>query len=161
MICFRRTLVAFLAVTFLSAGATLAQTQRPYRGTVRSVRQLIMRIENRTDVFRNSLNAQNLSGVYGPNGENIDSLVSDLDRAVEQLQVRFNQGTTTSADAQEVLNRAALIQPLIGRDIRGANVIRNWNLLRADLNQAGECVLFVLAQDRPKLSGPGDAALQR
>ena len=49
MIVVRKTLVVFLAVVVLSAGATLTQGQRrSYRGTFRSVRQLILRIENRT-----------------------------------------------------------------------------------------------------------------
>src|SRR5947208_917319 len=56
MMVMRKNLVVLLAVVVLSAGATLTQAQRrSYRGTFRSVRQLILRIENRTDVFRNSL----------------------------------------------------------------------------------------------------------
>jgi YmgG-like glycine-zipper protein len=135
MIAIRRTLVAFLAVVVLSAGATFTQAQRQtYRGTARSVRQLILRIENRTDLFRNSINAQNQSRVYG--GENLNTLVDDLDRAVGQLRERFDSRQSTAADAQEVLNRAALIDRLItNRNIRGAAVLRNWTNLRADLNQ--------------------------
>jgi hypothetical protein len=50
MITVRKTLVAFFAVVVLSAGATLTQAQRQtYQGTNRSVRQLILRIENRTE----------------------------------------------------------------------------------------------------------------
>jgi len=135
MIAIRKTLVAFLAVVVLSAGATLTQAQRQtYRGTNRAVRQLILRIENRTDVFRNTINAQNQSRVYG--GENLNTLVDDLDRAVVQLRERFDSRQSTAADAQEVLNRAALIDRLItNRNIRGAAVVRNWTNLRADLNQ--------------------------
>lgn len=137
MIIVRKTLVAFLAVVALSAGATLTQAQRQtYRGSFRSVRQLILRIENRTDLFRNSLNAQNQSRIYGSSGENLDTLAQDLERAVDQLRERFDRRVSTTADAQEVLNRAAAIdQVLNNRSTRGAGVIRNWNNLRADLNQ--------------------------
>jgi hypothetical protein len=134
MIAIRKTLVAFLALVVLSAGATLAQAQRQtYRGTARSVRQLILRIENRTDIFRNSVNARN-QRVYG--GENLNTLVEDLDRAVVQLRERFDSRQSTAADAQEVLNRAALIDRLItNRNIRGAAVLSSWTNLRTDLNQ--------------------------
>lgn len=135
MIGIRKTLVALLAVMVLSAGTTLTQAQRQtYRGTSRSVRQLILRIENRTNVFRNTINAQTHSSVYG--AENLNSLVGDLDRAVVQLRERFDRRQSTAADAQEVLNRAVLIDRLItDRNIRGTAVLRDWTNLRADLNQ--------------------------
>jgi hypothetical protein len=134
MIAIRKTLVAVLALVVLSAGATLAQAQRQtYRGTARSVRQLILRIENRTDIFRNSISARN-QRVYG--GENLNTLVDDLDRAVVQLRERFDSRQSTAADAQEVLNRAALVDRLItNRNIRGTAVLSSWTNLRADLNQ--------------------------
>lgn len=137
MITIRKTLTAFLAVVVLSAGATLTQAQRQtYRGTTRTVRQLILRIENRTNVLRNSLNAQNQSRVYGTGGEDVNNLVQDLDTAVTQLRDRFDRRQSTAANAQEVLNRAALIERFIsGQNIRNAAVLRSWTNLRADLNQ--------------------------
>jgi len=134
MIAIRKTLLAFLAVAVLSAGATLTQAQRQtYRGTTRSVRQLILRIENRTDIFRNSINQ---SQRRIDSGENLNTLVDDLDRAVVQLRESFDRRQSTTADAQEVLNRAALIDRLItNRNIRGAAMLRNWTNLRADFNQ--------------------------
>ena len=137
MIAIRKTLTAFLAVLVLSAGATLTQAQRQtYRGTTRSVRTLILRIENRTNVLRNSLNAQNQSRVYGTGGEDVNNLVQDLDTAVTQLRERFDRRQSTAANAQEVLNRAALIDRLLnGRNIRNAAVLRSWTNLRTDFNQ--------------------------
>jgi hypothetical protein len=135
MIAIRKTVVALLAVMVLSAGATLTQAQRQtYRGTSRSVRTLILRIENRTNAFRNTINTQNQRRVYG--GENLNSLVDDLDRVVVQLRDRFDRRQSTAADAQEVLNRAALIDRLItNRSIRSAAVVSTWSNLRVDLNQ--------------------------
>lgn len=137
MIAIRKMLTAFLAVLVLSAGATLTQAQRQtYRGTTRSVRTLILRIENRTNVLRNSLNAQNQSRVYGTGGEDVNNLVQDLDTAVTQLRERFDRRQSTAANAQEVLNRAALIDRFItGQNIRNAAVLRSWTNLRTDLNQ--------------------------
>jgi hypothetical protein len=135
MIIVRKALVALLAVVLLSAGATLTQAQRQsYRGTYRSVRQLILRIENRTDLFRNSLNAQSQSRIYGGR-ENLDNLAQDLATSVEQLRDRFDRRVSTAADAQDVLNRAALIDRLVTQNVRSSVALRNWNNLRADLNQ--------------------------
>ncbi len=137
MIAIRKTLTAVLAVVVLSAGATLTQAQRQtYRGTTRTVRQLILRIENRTNVLRNSLNAQNQSRVYGTGGEDVNNLVQDLNTAVTQLRDRFDRRQSTAANAQEVLNRAALIERFITeQNIRNAGVLRSWTDLRTDLNQ--------------------------
>jgi hypothetical protein len=135
MTMIRKTIVAFLAVAVLSAGATLTQAQRQnYRGTFRSVRQLILRIENRTDLFRNSLNVQSQGRVYGTDGTNLENSLQDLKTAIGQLRTRFDRRETTAADVQEVLNRAASIERFIGRNIRGA-ALRNWTNLRADLTQ--------------------------
>lgn len=131
----RKAFVATLAVVLLSAGASLTHAQT-YRGTFRSVRQLILRIENRTDVLRNSLNAQSQTNIYGTPGERVETLVQDLDTAVEQLRMRFDQRQSTTADAQEVLNRAALVDRfLTARNVRNAAVVRSWTNLRTDLNQ--------------------------
>lgn len=138
MIATRKTLVGFLAVLILSAGATLTQAQRQtYRGTNRSVRQLILRIDNKTDILRNSLNAPSQAEVYGTRAEeNVNTFVQDLDTAVTQLRERFDRRQSTAADAQEVLNRAARLDRFFARrDTRNATINRNWTSLRADLNQ--------------------------
>lgn len=132
----RKTFVALLAMTLLSASAAFAQAQRQaYRGTFRTVRQLILRVDNRTDIFRNSVNTQGQGRVYGTGSNDMVTLANDLGEAVDQLRNRFDRRVATTSDAQEVLNRAAIIDQSIGRDDRGGGVIRNWNTLRTDLNQ--------------------------
>jgi hypothetical protein len=137
MIEIKKRLLAILALVVVVAGGTLSQAQaQTYRGTNRAVRQLILRIENRTDVLRNTLNAQNQTRIYRTGGENINTLVADLDTAVNQLRQNFDQRRSTAADAQEVLNRAALVDRfLTARPNRNTAVLRSWTMLRADLNQ--------------------------
>ena len=135
MIEIKRRLVTLLALVVVAWTGALTQAQT-YRGTTRAIRQLILRIENRTDVLRNTLNAQNQTRTYGTGAENINTVVQDLDTAVGQLRQNFDQRRSTTADAQEVLNRAAVIDQVINsRSIRNAAVIRSWTNLRADLNQ--------------------------
>jgi len=135
MIAIKKSFVMLLAVVVLSAGASLTQAQREtYRGNSRALRQLILRIETRTDAFRNSLNAQTRTNTV--RGETLDTLAQDLNTAVVQLRQRLDRRTATAGDAQEVLNRAALIdRAMTGRSVRNAAVARSWSNLRADLNQ--------------------------
>ncbi len=137
MIAIKKSFVALLAVVVLSAGATLTQAQRQtYRGTTRAVRQLILRIENHTDVFRNNWNAQSQTRIGIERPDNVSNLVEELDTAVLQLQERFDRRQSTAADVQEVLNRgAALDRVMSGRNIRNVTVARSWTNLRTDLNQ--------------------------
>jgi hypothetical protein len=162
MIATRKPFVALLAFVVLSAGATLAQAQRQvYRGTARSVQQLILQIENRTDVFRNTVNAQNQTHIYS--GENLNVLAQDLDTAVAQLRTGFDRRQSTKADAQEVLNRAALIdQALTGRNTRNAAVLRSWTNLRASLNQLASAYYLswpTVGQTYPPNGYPGQGSV--
>jgi len=114
MSAIKKSFVALLAVVLLAAGSSLTQAQREtYRGGSRALRQLILRIDNRTDAFRNTLNAQ--SSISAVRAERLDNLAQDLDAAVTQLRLGLDRGTSTSADAQEVLNRAALIDRVMTR----------------------------------------------
>jgi hypothetical protein len=132
----RKTVVALFAVALLAAGTALTQAQRQtYRGTFRSVQRLISRIDNRTDLLRTSINSPSERRVYGTSGQDVDTFVSDLDRSIELLQQRFNQRISTASDAQAVLQRGALIEPFMGREVRGAGALRHWNMLRTDLNR--------------------------
>ncbi len=127
----RKNLVALVVMVLLSSGVAHLQAQsQSYQGTFRSVRQLILRLENRATVFRNSVNAQNPSSINGEG--NLRSSVQDFDQAVEQLRLRFDQRVATTSDAQEVLQRAAETEARLGTRPRGV-VTRNWNLLRPDL----------------------------
>jgi hypothetical protein len=132
----RKTLVAFLVVILLAAGSLTQAQRQTYRGTTRSVRQLILRIENRTDILRNTINAQSQSRIYTSGGANLNNLINDLDRAVVQLHTRFDRRQSRAADVQDVLDHAALIDRFItDQNIRSAPVLRSWANLRADLNQ--------------------------
>ena len=132
---FRKTLLTFFALTLITASTTLAHAQRQsYRGTFRSVQQLISQLDNRTDLLRTSLNAQSQRRA-GTSGQDVEALLNDLDLAVETLQQRFHSRNSTAADAENVLRHAALIEPLMGNEVRGSGVLRHWNALRADLNR--------------------------
>ncbi len=132
-----KLLFATLSLVMLSLGVTVAQTQQGvYRGTNRSVRQTILRIENRTDTFRNSLQtALNRRGTTFPRSEDPFTLVSDFDQAVRLLHQRFDRRESTAADAQEVLNRASRIDDFMRRYALDAQTQGYWSSMRVDLNQ--------------------------
>jgi len=92
MITVRKSLVAIFAVLLISAGATLTPAQNQgYRGTFRSVRQLIVRMDTRASAFNNRIQNALATNNYGANREeNITNLTREFDDSVSRLRVQFD-----------------------------------------------------------------------
>src|SRR5215831_17034984 len=107
-----------VALAVLLGGVSLSVfgQQRPYRLNDQQMQQLLRRIENRTDVFRSSLNQQiNENGLDTPRGDRVDEFLRDFQAATVRLRDRFNNRQAVEADVQEVLNRASLIDRFMSR----------------------------------------------
>jgi len=137
MIMVRKTMAALMIALVFAAGASLTQAQRqPYRGTYRSMQQLLSRIGTGTDLLLSRVNTRNRTSVYDRNIQaDLGSSVQSLSSTVMQLRERFNSRTSTTADVQEVLNSAALVDRIIRGNTTDAVTLRTWTNLRADLNQ--------------------------
>jgi len=138
----RRLIATALSMTCLLLISMAAQAQtRTYRGTFQTVRRLIVRIENRSANFSNSLQnwaSRNPNAVYSPAaGEDINLFVRDFDESVRRLRDRFDARQATASDVQDVLNRAARIDVFLGRHTVDARTRNQWSLLRTDLNRLG------------------------
>src|SRR4051794_36009482 len=107
----RQTFSLALVLALAGLGMTAQAQRRTYGTTNLQTRQLIRRIENRTNIFRSSLNAAlDNSRLDGTRREdNISQFVSDFESATSQLRDRINSRQNVSADVQNVLDRAALI----------------------------------------------------
>ena len=136
----QRLIATALCVTSLLLVSTAAQAQtRTYRGTFQTVRRLIVRIENRSTNFNNSVQnwvSRNPNAAYSPAaGEDINLFVRDFDESVGRLRERFDARQATDSDVQDVLNRAARINVFLGRHTVDVRTRNQWSLLRTDLNQ--------------------------
>jgi hypothetical protein len=134
----RRIFSVAMVLAFASLMMATAQAQiNTSRTTNRQIRQLIIRIENRTDVFRSSLDARlDRSRINNTNAEDdINRMVADFENATNELRDRFNSRQAVSADVQNVLNQAALIDGFMRRNRLGARAERDWASLRVDLNE--------------------------
>lgn len=133
----RRFTATAFAIAVLLSGVTAMAQQRVYRGTYQSVRNLINRIDNQSNIFRTSLDAAlDQSRLEGTNAEdNINLFVRDFDASVDRLRERFNSRQSTASDAQEVLTRASLIDRFLSRRQLDARVHQNWATLRSQLDQ--------------------------
>ena len=91
----RRIIPMFLLV-MLGTLSVQAQIQGSYRGTFQSVRQLIVRIENRSGRFSANLNASlGTNGINNRAETNITGFASDFDVAVRRLRAFFDSRQAT------------------------------------------------------------------
>jgi len=135
-----------LVIALTSIGVAQAQTQNAQGGRSRreEARFVVTRIDNRTSVFRKSLDATlDRSKWDGTRAEdNINQLVKDFDSAVNSLRVslsdRDERRRESTDEVQEVLRRAVLIDNfLVNRRVRG-DVLDNWVALRGELDRLAQ-----------------------
>jgi hypothetical protein len=133
----RRIFSVALVLALAGLSLTAEAQRRPYRTTDMQVRQLIRRIETRTNTFRSTLDATlDRSRIDGTRQEdNINQLVGDFENATNTLRDRFNSRQSVSADVQNVLNQAALIDSFMRRNRVDVRAEQDWASLRVDLNE--------------------------
>lgn len=132
----RQVILTALVMALVGAGFSV-QAQRISRTDERNVRQLINRVERRTSDFRVSLDASiDGSRIDGTRREdNINQFVMDFQNSVTRLRQSFNQRQASTADMQEVLNRAATINDFLLRIRTSARVQTDWAGVRQDLDE--------------------------
>jgi hypothetical protein len=126
----------FAIVCLLAAGVLAQAQQRAYRGSYQSVRQVILRLENRANIFRNSMDnwSRGANASSGLN-ENINVTARDFNESVRRLRDSFDRRRTTTVEVQDVLTRASNIDDFIRRNSVDARAQNSWNSIRTDLNQ--------------------------
>jgi len=156
-----RNLLATLLMMGLMAVGVSSQWQGRSRGTFQSVQQLIHRIENHADLFRNSLDAElqrsSMDDMRATTRgqENITVFMNDFEGAVRRLHERFDRRESNATDAQEVLNRASLIDRFMSRRQLDSRTQQYWTNLRSDLDQLANAYRVSWPASGRGYGGPG------
>ena len=160
----RRFMTTLCAIVCLLAPGLLVQAQqRAYRGTYQSVRQVILRLENRANVFRNSADnwSRRANATYGAD-ENITVNASDFNNSVRRLRDSFDRRQATSSDVQDVLTRATRIDDFVRRNSVDTRTQNYWNSIRTDLNQLANAfnLTWQTSAYNPPYNYPGNSGVQ-
>ena len=118
----------------VAAVVSQAQRQQSYRGTYQSVRQLILRIENRSANFMTTVESASTNDRYAAN-DDIAALARDYDSAVKRLSNNFTRRRSTALDVQDVLTRSDRIDNFVRQRPLDARIQSIWSSTRVDLNQ--------------------------
>lgn len=109
---------------------------RPYRVADGNVQTLLTRLETRTDAYKREINlALDRSILNDTGSENaIINYVTEFENATDSLRRNFDSRRSTSADVEEVLNRAYYIDGFM-RDYRFTpSAETQWRAIRTDLD---------------------------
>src|SRR5437660_10764207 len=103
----RFVMISLATVCMLAGGLSVQAQQRAYRGTYQSVRQVILRLENRANLFRNSMDdwSRQTTAVQNSN-DDMTATVRDFNDSVRRLRDSFDRRQATSFEVQDVLTRA-------------------------------------------------------
>ena len=123
---FKASLVLLALTAMTSAGMAQFASEANIRDTIR-------RIQTRTDNLQRSVQDASDRGNY--RAEDLNRLVVDFEAAVNQLDRRLGTRRATSTEARAVLDRAVLIDSFFVNNRIGAGSQREWQALRADLDQ--------------------------
>ena len=132
-----KTFGAAILLALINVGVTTSVlAQRQYRETDTNMRNLIRRIETRSDTFsrtlENSLDRSRLNNTARE--DEVNRLVTDFEYATDQLKARFENRQSTEADARAVLERAAQINRFLINNRLDSQVDQDWRLLQSDLD---------------------------
>jgi hypothetical protein len=132
-------------------------TGLPYRLGDAQLRQLIRRIETRTDTFRASVDtALDRSRYDGTRAENnVNQFIRDFEAATDQLRDRFNSRNSATGDVENVLQRAAYIDGFMRRNRLSRRATDEWSLIRTDLNELATAYSVAWNWDANTLPTPG------
>jgi hypothetical protein len=121
------------------AGTTVAGV--PYRVSDREVEEILRRIEQQSDRFRSALDSSlDKSRLNGSREEDdINRFVKEYYEGTKTLRDHFDDHKSTTADVQNVLDRAASIDAFMRRNrMRDGNAAREWEKLRGNLDELAQ-----------------------
>ena len=133
--------------------------QAAYRLSDWQMRQLIQRVETRSDTFSRSFErALDLSRHNNTAREDeLNKWVTDFEYATDRLRDRYNSRTSSAADVEMVLQRAALLDGFMRGERLSFQAERDWNLLRGELNTLASA--YSVAWNWNNVPAAGDGGL--
>lgn len=133
-----RKLTIFLALFAILLGAAVIPAQVwNSRANDNQVRNLLNRLETRTDTFRSQIDNQLDRGRWDNTRQedNLMAYVNAFENATDRLRSSFNSGRASRAEVDQVLTYGTYIDGFMRRMQLSAAPARTWNLIRTDLNQ--------------------------
>lgn len=147
------TIVLILALVL--SGLPVQAQQQALRATDAQVRQLFERLDEHAESFhRHFSEAIARSFLHDAEiGDYFRRFVAEFDHLAARLKERARKRQPVSTDVPELLNRAARIDTFMRSYDLGLQAERDWQVLRADLNQLARFYTITTRWDLPTAPG--------
>jgi hypothetical protein len=123
----------FMTFLFALVTAGVATTGMAQYGNDAAIREVVQRIQTRTDSLQRAV--QNAADRNNYRVDDINRLIVDFENAANQLGRRLGTRRTGTADVQMLLDRGAQIDTFFANNRLGSGSRREWQAIRADLDQ--------------------------
>ncbi len=152
------TIFAALFSLLIGVAGVNAQIWNP-RPNDTQVRNLLSRLETRTDTFRGQIDNR-LDGSRWNNttpGDDLMAYVNAFENATDSLRRNFDGRRVANADVNQVLNYGTYIDSFMRRNNLASAPERQWSLIRTDLGQLANLyrVSWNWNQNLPPFPGSG------
>src|SRR5262245_58371967 len=127
----RKTIFIMFLFALVTAG--VATTGMAQFGNDAAIRDVVQRIQTRTDSLQRAV--QNAADRNNYRVDDINRLILDFENAANQLDRRLGTRRSTTTDAQMLLDRGVQIDTFFANNRLGAGSRREWQAIRADLDQ--------------------------
>lgn len=124
------------AVFGLATAATANAQVATYRATDAQTRNLIMRIETKTNRFQSTMNTVLNRGRWNNTGteDTVRGYILDFETSTGTLLRRVNSRQSVTTEVNDVLNRAGYIDQFMEQNSLSASAENQWISIRTDLN---------------------------
>jgi YmgG-like glycine-zipper protein len=127
----RKTIFMTFLLALVTAG--VATTGMAQYGNDAAIRDVVRRIQTRTDSLQRAV--QNAADRNNYRIDDVNRLILDFENAANQLDRRLGTRRTGASDAQMLLDRGVQIDTFFANNRLGAGSRREWQAIRADLDQ--------------------------
>jgi len=128
----RKTIFMTFLLALVTAGMATSGVAQ-YGTNDAAVRDIVRRIQTRTDSLQRAV--QNAADRNNYRVDDINRLIVDFENSANQLDRRLGTRRSTTANAQTLLDQAAEIDNFFANNRLGAGSRREWQAIRADLDQ--------------------------
>jgi hypothetical protein len=130
----KRIVSILLLITLSGIGVSAGAQQQSSRVNTRQVSNILQRLAQSSDRFRNTLNTSvGRSRDDGRPENDINSLERDFENATNQFNDLFKRRSASAADVRDVLQKASLINDFISRRRFDAQARNDWAPVRSNL----------------------------
>ncbi len=132
----KRIVSMFVLLAFSIIGVSAQAQRQRSRVTDRQVSVRLQRLEQSSSRFRGSLNEALVQGRIDETRpqNDINSFEPAFESAIDQFRDRFTRSLAVAGDAQNVLQKASLVNGFMTRNRLNSQVQNYWASVRTDLN---------------------------